>query len=94
MASGELLTKGLGMVRAAASATAGGVPADRLSLLSPVTTPCRVVAQAVNYRGHARETGFGEDPPAVFNPLENRTRDVGGEMSCHVLPSAGRHASP
>jgi 2-keto-4-pentenoate hydratase/2-oxohepta-3-ene-1,7-dioic acid hydratase in catechol pathway len=64
--TGELLTKGLGMVRAAASATAGGVPADRLSLLSPVTTPCRVVAQAVNYRGHARETGFGEDPPAVF----------------------------
>jgi 2-keto-4-pentenoate hydratase/2-oxohepta-3-ene-1,7-dioic acid hydratase in catechol pathway len=64
--TGELLTRGLGMVRAAASATAGGVPADRLSLLSPVTTPCRVVAQAVNYRGHARETGFGEDPPAVF----------------------------
>ena len=64
--TGELLTKGLGMVRAAASATAGGVPADGLSLLSPVTTPCRVVAQAVNYRSHARETGFGEDPPAVF----------------------------
>jgi 2-keto-4-pentenoate hydratase/2-oxohepta-3-ene-1,7-dioic acid hydratase in catechol pathway len=25
-----------------------------------------VVAQAVNYRSHARETGFGEEPPAVF----------------------------
>jgi len=42
------------------------VPADGLSVLSPVTTPCRVVAQAVNYRSHARETGFGEEPPAVF----------------------------
>jgi 2-keto-4-pentenoate hydratase/2-oxohepta-3-ene-1,7-dioic acid hydratase in catechol pathway len=42
------------------------VPVDGLSLLSPVTTPCRVVAQAVNYRSHARESGFGEDPPAVF----------------------------
>jgi 2-keto-4-pentenoate hydratase/2-oxohepta-3-ene-1,7-dioic acid hydratase in catechol pathway len=57
---------GLGAVRAAASAMAGGVPVDGLSLLSPVTTPCRVVAQAVNYRSHARESGFGEDPPAVF----------------------------
>jgi 2-keto-4-pentenoate hydratase/2-oxohepta-3-ene-1,7-dioic acid hydratase in catechol pathway len=37
-----------------------------LSLLSPVTSPCRVVAQAVNYRDHARESGFGEEPPAVF----------------------------
>src|SRR5215203_659401 len=29
-------------------------------------TPCRVVAQAVNYRSHAQESGFGERPPAVF----------------------------
>jgi 2-keto-4-pentenoate hydratase/2-oxohepta-3-ene-1,7-dioic acid hydratase in catechol pathway len=42
------------------------VPVGRLSLLSPVTTPCRVVAQAVNYRSHARESGFGDDPPVVF----------------------------
>jgi 2-keto-4-pentenoate hydratase/2-oxohepta-3-ene-1,7-dioic acid hydratase in catechol pathway len=62
----ELLTNGVGTVRAAASAAVGGVPADRLSLLSPVTTPCRVVAQAVNYRSHAQDTGVGEDPPPVF----------------------------
>jgi 2-keto-4-pentenoate hydratase/2-oxohepta-3-ene-1,7-dioic acid hydratase in catechol pathway len=61
-----LVTEGLGAVRAAASARAGGVPVDSLALLSPVTTPCRVVAQAVNYRSHARESGFGEDAPAVF----------------------------
>jgi 2-keto-4-pentenoate hydratase/2-oxohepta-3-ene-1,7-dioic acid hydratase in catechol pathway len=42
------------------------VPVDSLSLRSPVTTPCRVVAQAVNYRSHARQSGFGDDPPAVF----------------------------
>jgi 2-keto-4-pentenoate hydratase/2-oxohepta-3-ene-1,7-dioic acid hydratase in catechol pathway len=60
------VTDGLGAVRAAASATVGGVPVDGLSLLSPVTTPCRVVAQAVNYRRHARESGSGEEPPAVF----------------------------
>jgi 2-keto-4-pentenoate hydratase/2-oxohepta-3-ene-1,7-dioic acid hydratase in catechol pathway len=56
----------VGAVGAAASAGAGGVPADRLPLLSPVTTPCRVVAQAVNYPSHAQEAGVGEDPPPVF----------------------------
>jgi hypothetical protein len=35
------LAEGLEAVRAAASATAGGVPADELSLRSPVTTPGR-----------------------------------------------------
>jgi 2-keto-4-pentenoate hydratase/2-oxohepta-3-ene-1,7-dioic acid hydratase in catechol pathway len=61
-----LLTDGAGIVRAAASATAGGVPAGSLSVRSPVTTPCRVVAQAVNYRSHAQDTGAGDDPPPVF----------------------------
>jgi 2-keto-4-pentenoate hydratase/2-oxohepta-3-ene-1,7-dioic acid hydratase in catechol pathway len=61
-----LLARGLESVRAAASASAGGVPAEGLSLRSPVTAPCRVVAQAVNYRGHAQESGFGDNPPAVF----------------------------
>jgi 2-keto-4-pentenoate hydratase/2-oxohepta-3-ene-1,7-dioic acid hydratase in catechol pathway len=42
------------------------VPLEGLSPLSPVTTPCRVVAQAVNYRSHARESGSGEEPPPVF----------------------------
>jgi 2-keto-4-pentenoate hydratase/2-oxohepta-3-ene-1,7-dioic acid hydratase in catechol pathway len=56
----------VGTVRAAASARTGGVPAERLSLLSPVTTPCRVVAQAVNYRSHAEDAGAGDDPPPVF----------------------------
>jgi 2-keto-4-pentenoate hydratase/2-oxohepta-3-ene-1,7-dioic acid hydratase in catechol pathway len=53
-------------VRAAATARTGGVPMDGLSLLSPVTTPCRVVAQAVNYRSHARQSGLGGEPPVVF----------------------------
>jgi 2-keto-4-pentenoate hydratase/2-oxohepta-3-ene-1,7-dioic acid hydratase in catechol pathway len=61
-----LVSGGQRALRAAASATAGGVPVDGLSLLSPVTTPCRVVAQAVNYRSHARESGSGEEPPVVF----------------------------
>jgi 2-keto-4-pentenoate hydratase/2-oxohepta-3-ene-1,7-dioic acid hydratase in catechol pathway len=81
----ELLTEGLDAVRAAASATSGGVPADRLPLRSPVTTPCRVVAQAVNYRSHARESGFGEDPPAVF--FRKSSASVSGPTDDIVRPA-------
>jgi 2-keto-4-pentenoate hydratase/2-oxohepta-3-ene-1,7-dioic acid hydratase in catechol pathway len=81
----ELLTNGVGSVRATASAGAGGVPADRLSLLSPVTTPCRVVAQAVNYRSHADDTGGGEDPPAVF--FRKSSASVSGPTGDVVRPA-------
>jgi 2-keto-4-pentenoate hydratase/2-oxohepta-3-ene-1,7-dioic acid hydratase in catechol pathway len=40
-----------------------GVPVEELELRSPVTTPCRVVAQMVNYRSHAQDSGF--DPGRV-----------------------------
>lgn len=35
-----------------------------LALQSPVTTPCRVVAQMVNFRSHAQDSGF--DPARVL----------------------------
>ena len=71
-------------VQAAASATAGGVPAAGLSLRSPITTPCRVVAQAVNYRSHARDTGGGEDPPVVF--FRKSSASVSGPIGDVVRP--------
>jgi len=60
----ELLADRAAVDRAAAAE----IPADAvrvgdLALQSPVTTPCRVVAQMVNYRSHARESGF--DPRHV-----------------------------
>ncbi|MGW3248007.1 fumarylacetoacetate hydrolase family protein [Streptomyces sp. NPDC001070] len=53
--------------RAAADHDAGQ-SAREAALLSPVTTPCRVVAQMVNYRSHAVDSGFDPDtvPPAFF----------------------------
>jgi 2-keto-4-pentenoate hydratase/2-oxohepta-3-ene-1,7-dioic acid hydratase in catechol pathway len=53
--------------RAAANPDAGAFAGDA-ELLSPVTTPCRVVAQMVNYRSHAVDSGFDPDtvPPAFF----------------------------
>jgi 2-keto-4-pentenoate hydratase/2-oxohepta-3-ene-1,7-dioic acid hydratase in catechol pathway len=44
-----------------------------------------VVAQAVNYRGHARESGFGEDPPAVF--FRKSSASVSGPTDDVVRPA-------
>jgi 2-keto-4-pentenoate hydratase/2-oxohepta-3-ene-1,7-dioic acid hydratase in catechol pathway len=38
-----------------------GIAVTELALVSPVTAPCRVVAQMVNYRSHARDSGFDPD---------------------------------
>lgn len=40
-----------------ASHNIGPVPVDSLDLLSPITTPCRVVAQATNYASHVKDVG-------------------------------------
>jgi 2-keto-4-pentenoate hydratase/2-oxohepta-3-ene-1,7-dioic acid hydratase in catechol pathway len=52
--------------RAAVEAAAHGtdtVDATTLDLLSPVTTPCRVVAQMTNFASHVRDAGM--DPKTV-----------------------------
>jgi 2-keto-4-pentenoate hydratase/2-oxohepta-3-ene-1,7-dioic acid hydratase in catechol pathway len=79
-----LLAEGLEQVRAAATATAGDVPAAGLSLRSPVTTPCRVVAQVLNYGGHAQESGAGGQPPAVF--FRKSSASVSGPTDDVVRP--------
>ena len=57
--------------RAAIEAAANGtetVPVDSLHLLSPVTAPCRVVAQMANYASHVKDAGRDPktDPLAFF----------------------------
>jgi 2-keto-4-pentenoate hydratase/2-oxohepta-3-ene-1,7-dioic acid hydratase in catechol pathway len=49
----------------AAAHSTDTVPVENLTLLSPVTTPCRVVAQATNYASHVRDVG--RDP--AMTPL-------------------------
>jgi 2-keto-4-pentenoate hydratase/2-oxohepta-3-ene-1,7-dioic acid hydratase in catechol pathway len=41
----------------AAAKSIDTVPVDSLELLSPITTPCRVVAQATNYASHVKDVG-------------------------------------
>src|ERR1700754_2959200 len=41
----------------AAAHNIGPVPVQSLTLLSPITTPCRVVAQATNFASHVKDVG-------------------------------------
>ncbi|MFI9415069.1 fumarylacetoacetate hydrolase family protein [Nocardia gamkensis] len=47
----------------AASASSEVVPVERLAPVSPVTAPCRVVAQMTNFASHVRDSGG--DPATV-----------------------------
>lgn len=49
--------------RAALQTTGETVAVDSLDLISPVTTPCRVVAQMTNFESHVRDAGM--DPKTV-----------------------------
>ncbi|GGM99953.1 fumarylacetoacetate hydrolase family protein [Streptomyces fuscichromogenes] len=72
-------------VREAALSGAAGTPVAGLVALSPVTTPCRVVAQMVNYRSHARDSGFtGDVPPAFFRKASG---SVSGPGEAIVRPA-------
>jgi 2-keto-4-pentenoate hydratase/2-oxohepta-3-ene-1,7-dioic acid hydratase in catechol pathway len=58
------------------------VPAGSLGLLSPVTAPARVVAQAVNYRSHAIDSGFDPDtvPAAFFRKASHSITGPAGDI--------------
>ncbi len=66
----------------AAAAPQDAVPAESLDLLSPVTAPARVVAQAVNYRSHAIDSGFDPDtvPPAFFRKASHSITGPAGDI--------------
>ena len=50
-----------------AAATDGDVPIESLRLVSPVTAPCRVVAQMTNFRSHVEDAGMNpERVPLTF----------------------------
>jgi 2-keto-4-pentenoate hydratase/2-oxohepta-3-ene-1,7-dioic acid hydratase in catechol pathway len=67
---------------AQAAAPRDAVPAESLDLLSPVTAPARVVAQAVNYRSHATDSGFNPDavPAAFFRKASHSLTGPAGDI--------------
>lgn len=60
--TGALLEHGIPALRAHSLALGELLPLTELEILSPVTHPCRVIAQATNYGAHVREVGL--DPAA------------------------------
>jgi 2-keto-4-pentenoate hydratase/2-oxohepta-3-ene-1,7-dioic acid hydratase in catechol pathway len=67
---------------AQAAGARDAVPAASLDLLSPVTAPARVIAQAVNYRSHAADSGFDPDtvPPAFFRKASHSITGPAGDI--------------
>src|SRR5690242_4141458 len=59
--TGELLAD-LGAIDAAAR-SAEVVDVDTLDVISPVTAPCRVVAQMTNFASHVKDAGM--DPASI-----------------------------
>jgi 2-keto-4-pentenoate hydratase/2-oxohepta-3-ene-1,7-dioic acid hydratase in catechol pathway len=67
---------------AQAAAIQDAVPAESADLLSPVTAPARVMAQAVNYRSHASDSGMDPDavPPAFFRKASHSLTGPAGDI--------------
>ena len=66
----------------AVTAPQDAIPAESLHLLSPVTSPARVIAQMVNYRSHALDSGFDPDavPPAFFRKASHSITGPTGDI--------------
>ncbi|WP_333771989.1 fumarylacetoacetate hydrolase family protein [Streptomyces sp. IBSBF 3136] len=72
-------------VREAAASGDSGTPVADLVPLPPVTAPCRVVAQMVNYRSHAKDSGFTGDVPPTF--FRKASGSVSGPHDTIVRPA-------
>ena len=82
--TGELLADRAAV--AAAAATSETVPVDGLALLSPVTAPCRVVAQMTNFVSHVVDAGM--DPKTVPLTFFRKTSgSISGPFDDIVKPS-------
>jgi 2-keto-4-pentenoate hydratase/2-oxohepta-3-ene-1,7-dioic acid hydratase in catechol pathway len=83
--TGQLLADRAALDAAIAEAGAAphrAVPVQSLDVLSPVTAPARVVAQMVNYRSHAQESGLDPDrvPPSFFRKSSHSITGPTGDI--------------
>jgi len=70
----------------AAAATTGTVPVAELDLVSPVTAPCRVVAQMTNFRSHVADAGMNPDTvPLTF--FRKTSGSISGPFDDIVKPA-------
>ncbi|WP_280270553.1 fumarylacetoacetate hydrolase family protein [Nocardia wallacei] len=70
----------------AAAASADTVAVDSLALVSPVTAPCRVVAQMTNIASHVRDSGMNPDTvPLTF--FRKTSGSISGPFDDVVRPA-------
>lgn len=82
--TGELLGDRSAVQAAQLSRTT--VPVDSLTLLSPVTKPCRVVAQMTNFASHVRDAGMDPDSiPLTF--FRKSSASISGPTDPIIKPS-------
>ncbi|WP_410816826.1 fumarylacetoacetate hydrolase family protein [Micromonospora sp. 050-3] len=80
----ELLADRQAIIAAATSSDT--VPVDDLALLSPVTTPCRVVAQMTNFASHVTDTnGNPETVPLTF--FRKTSGSISGPFADVIRPA-------
>lgn len=71
---------------AIAAATGDTVAVDGLDLLSPLTRPCRVVAQMTNFESHVKDSGM--DPKTVpLTFFRKSSASIGGPFDDIVKPT-------
>ena len=71
---------------ATAAASTGSIAVEDLALVSPVTTPCRVVAQMANYVSHVRDAGGNpESLPLTF--FRKASASISGPVDDVIRPS-------
>jgi len=89
IATGATTTGALLADRAAIAAAASDtttVPVDSLNLLSPVTAPCRVVAQMTNYASHVKDAGM--EPASIpLTFFRKSSASITGPSDAIVKPS-------
>lgn len=82
--TGELLTDRTAIDAAVHSAHT--VPVDRLRVISPVTVPCRVVAQMTNFASHVK--GAGMDPKTVpLTFFRKKSGSINGPFDKIIKPT-------
>jgi 2-keto-4-pentenoate hydratase/2-oxohepta-3-ene-1,7-dioic acid hydratase in catechol pathway len=82
LADRAVLDEAVQAAQAAAAAPDDAVAGESVELLSPVTAPARVVAQAVNYRSHALDSGMNPRtvPPAFFRKASHSLTGPAGDI--------------
>jgi 2-keto-4-pentenoate hydratase/2-oxohepta-3-ene-1,7-dioic acid hydratase in catechol pathway len=82
LADRAVLDEAVQAAQAAAAAPDDAVAGESVELLSPVTAPARVVAQAVNYRSHSLDSGMDPRtvPPAFFRKASHSLTGPAGDI--------------